>query len=144
MLIFYFCPPLAHCALLYACTNHRRWFLWTAAWLQLHVSLVHASARSFAAVVGGTILVGPCFSSSDCFFFGWAAFFPSASWPLSFLSLFFTFFLFLRSCLIHARMPDWGRAFAWSGPMRFVVILLHGTEFLSTLTGVLFVSFVGP
>ena len=43
-----------------------------------------------------------------CFCFVLLAFFPSASWPLSFLSL---FFLFLRPCLIHARMPDWGRAF---------------------------------
>ena len=35
-------------------------------------------------------------------------FFPSASWPLSIMSL---FFFFLRPCLIHARMPDRSRAF---------------------------------
>ena len=39
-------------------------------------------------------------------------FLPSASWPLS------LFFLFLRPCLIHARMPDWGGAF------------MHGHTFL--------------
>ena len=65
------------------------------------------------------------------FFGGGGAAFPSASWPLSFLSL---FFLFLRPCLIHARMPEIGRAFvhghtflhSWSGPMTLVVSLLHG------------------
>ena len=56
----------------------------------------------------------PCFSSKDSFYFYfisiivfiiifWLPFFPSASWPQSFLSL---FFLFLRPCLIHARMPE--------------------------------------
>ena len=71
-------------------------------------------------------------------------FFPSASWPLSFLSL------FLRPCLIHAWMPDWGRAFvhghtflhSWSGPMTLVVGLLLGATFLSNLTLVLFVSLI--
>ena len=43
---------------------------------------------------------------------------PSASWPLSFLSL----FLFLRPCLIHARMPDRGRVF------------VHGHTFLHSWT----------
>ena len=84
-----------------------------------------------------------------CFCFVGLPFFPSASWPLSFL---FFFFLFLRPCLIHARMPDWGRAFvhghtflhSWSGPMTFVVCLLHGATFLSNLPLVLFVSFIGP
>ena len=28
--------------------DHRHWFHWTAVWLQLHVSLVHVSACSFA------------------------------------------------------------------------------------------------
>ena len=68
-----------------------------------------------------------------CFCFVGLPFFPSASWPLSFLSLFPLFFLFLRPCLIHARMPDWGRAFvhghtflhSWSGPMTLVVGLLR-------------------
>ena len=52
----------------------------------------------------------------------------SACWPLSFLSL------FLRPCLIHARMPGriWsflhGHTFlhSWSGPITLVVGLLHG------------------
>ena len=43
------------------------------------------------------------------------------------------------ACLIHARMPDWGRAFvhghtflhSWSGLMTLVVGLLHGATFLS-------------
>ena len=34
--------------LLYVCIDHRHWFHWTAVWLQLHVSLVHISACSFA------------------------------------------------------------------------------------------------
>ena len=113
----------------------------------------------------------PCFGSSDVFYFVGLPFCPSASWPLSFLSL---FFLFLRPCLIHARMPDWGRAFvhghtflhswthflafmdtlscihghtflhSWSGPMTLVVGLLHGATFLSNLPLVLFMSFIGP
>ena len=53
---------------------------------------------------------------------GGLPFFPPASWPLSFLPL---FFLFLQPCLIHARISDWGRAFvhghtflhSWSGQM---------------------------
>ena len=61
-----------------------------------------------------------------CFCFVGLPFFPSASWPLSFLSL---FFLFLQLCLIHARMPERGRAFvhghtflhSWSGPWSLVV-----------------------
>ena len=50
-------------------------------------------------------------------------------------------FLFLRPCLIHARMPDCGRSFvhghtflhSWSGPMTLVVGLLHGATFLHNL-----------
>ena len=91
----------------------------------------------------------PCLSSSDVFLFCWAAFLSISLLPLFFLSL-FLFFLFLRPCLIHARMPDWGRAFvhghtflhSWSGPM--VVGLLHGATFLSNPILVLFVSFIGP
>ena len=30
------------------CIDHRHWSHWTAVWLQLHVSLVHVSACSFA------------------------------------------------------------------------------------------------
>ena len=76
-------------------------------------------------------------------------FFPSASWPLSFLSLFFFFF---QPGLIHARMPERSRDFvhghtflhSWSGPMTLVVGLLHGATLLSNLPLVLFVSFIGP
>ena len=32
----------------YRCYTYRHWFHWTAVWLQLHVSLVHVSACSFA------------------------------------------------------------------------------------------------
>ena len=62
-------------------------------------------------------------------------------------------FLFLLTCLIHARMPDWGWAFvhghtflhSWSGPMTLVVGLLHGATFLSNLPIVLLlVSFRCP
>ena len=60
--------------------------------------------------------------------------------------------LFLRPCLIHARMPELGRAFvhghtflhSWSGPMRLVVGLLDGATFLSNLPLFLFVSFIIP
>ena len=70
-------------------------------------------------------------------------FFPSASWPLSFLSL------FLWPSLIHVRMPELGRAFvhghnfvhSWSGLIILVVGRLHGATFLYNLTPVLFVSF---
>ena len=94
----------------------------------------------------------PCFRSSDVFLFCWAAFLSvsllASVFPVS-LPL---FFLFLRPCLIHARMPDWGRAFvhghtflhSWSGPMTLVVGLLHGAPFLSNLPLVFFVSFIGP
>ena len=73
----------------------------------------------------------PCFSSSYIFFFCFVGLpcFPSASWTLSLLSLFF----FFRPCLIHAQMPEWGRAFvhgdtflhSWRGPMTLVVGLPH-------------------
>ena len=52
--------------------------------------------------------------------------FPSASWHLSFLSL---FFLFLRPCLIHAWIPDWGRAF------------VHGHTFLHSWSGLMTLAF---
>ena len=49
----------------------------------------------------------PCFSSSDVFLFCWAAFLSisllASVFPVS-LPL---FFLFLRPCLIHARIPYW-------------------------------------
>ena len=95
---------------------------------------------------------GPCFSSSDVFLFCWAAFFSisllASVFPVS-LPL---FFLFFRPCLIHARLPEWGRAFVHghtflhsrSGPMTVVIGLLHGATFLSNLTLVLFVSFIRP
>ena len=98
----------------------------------------------------------PCFSSSDVFLFAFLSISLLASvYPVS-LPL---FFLFLQPCLIHARMPDWGRAF------------VHGHTFLHSWTHflafmewaddigsgpaawsyvpvllplVLFVSFIGP
>ena len=94
----------------------------------------------------------PCFSSSDVFLFCWAAFLSisllASVFPVS-LPL---FFLFFRPCLIHARLPEGGRAFvhghtflhSWSGPMTVVIGLLHGATFLSNLPLVLFVSFIGP
>ena len=76
-----------------------------------------------------------------CFCFVGLPFFPSASWPLSFLSL----FLFLRPCLIHARMPDWGRAFvhghtflhSWTHFLAFMDTLscIHGHTFLHSWSG---------
>ena len=83
----------------------------------------------------------PCFSSSDKFFVLF-----SLRTPVS------LFFLFLWPCMIHARMPERGRAFvhghtflhSWSGPMTLVVNLLHGATFLCNLTHVLFVPFIGP
>ena len=90
----------------------------------------------------------PCFSSSDVFCFAFLSISLLASvFPVSLPFL----FLFLRLCLIHARMPDWGRAFvhghtflhSWSGPMTLVVGLLHGATCLSSLPLVLFVSFIG-
>ena len=93
----------------------------------------------------------PYFSSSNRFSFCWAAFLfislLASVFPVS-LPL---FFLFLRPCLIHAQIPDWGRAFvhghtflhSWSWPMTLVVGLLHGAAFLSNLPLVLSVSVIG-
>ena len=93
-----------------------------------------------------------CFSSSNMFLFCWAAFLSisllASVFPVS-LPL---FLLFLRLCLIHARMLHRGRAFvhghtflhSWSGPMTLIVRLLHGATFLSNLILVLIVSFIGP
>ena len=82
----------------------------------------------------------PCFSSSDVFLFCWAAFLSisllASVFPVS-LPL---FFLFLRPFLIHARMPDWGRAFvhghtflhSWTHFLAFMDTLscIHGHTFL--------------
>ena len=85
---------------------------------------VQRSSPSTPELCLGRPFIVPQIGFLFIFFFwgGGLPFFPSASWPLSFLPL---FFLFLRPCLIHARMPDWGRAFvhghtflhSWSGPM---------------------------
>ena len=88
----------------------------------------------------------PCFNSSDGFLICLSFHQP----PGLCLSSSPLFFLFLRPCLIHARMPAWSRAFvhghaflhSWSGPMILVVGLLHGAAFLSNFTLVLFVSFI--
>ena len=92
--------------------------------------------------------VGLVSVSPMCFCFAGLSFFPLASLSLSFLS----FFSIFRPFLIHARMPELGRDFvpghtflhSWSGPLTLVVGLLHGDTFLSNLTLVLFVSFIGP
>ena len=36
---------------LYVCMDHRHWFHWTAVWLQLHVSLVHAHSLCHKPVI---------------------------------------------------------------------------------------------
>ena len=60
------------------------------------------------------------------------------SWPLS-------LFLFFRPRLIHARLPERGRArIHGSRSMTVVVGLLHGATFQSNLTLVLFVSIIRP
>ena len=99
-----------------------------------------------------TRFVNLVFVPPTCFLFCWAAFLfisPLASvFPIS-IPL---FFLFLRPCLIHTRIPEWGRAFvhghsflhSWSGFMTLVINLFHGATFLSNLPLVLFVSFIGP
>ena len=104
-----------------------------------------SSSPSFvnlSCVKVGLVLVPPI----DFCFVG-LPFFPSA--PVFPVSL---FPLPLTLLLIHARLPDWGRAFvhghtflhSWSGPMTLVVGLLHGAAFLSNLNLVLFVSFTWP
>ena len=105
------------------------------------------------------LLVSSCESYADrlCYFLrcvfvllGCLSFHQPHGLCLSCLSS--SLFLFLRPCLIHARMPGWGRAFvhghtflhSWSGPMTVVVGLLHGATLLSNIPLVLFVSFIGP
>ena len=83
---------------------------------------------------------GPCFSSSDVFLFC-LSFHQPPGLCLSCLPL---FFLFLRPCLIHARMPDWGRAFvhghtflhSWTHFLAFMDTLscIHGHTFLHSWT----------
>ena len=70
----------------------------------------------------------PCFSSSDKCLFCWGAFFSIN--------------------LLANAMPEMSRAFvhghtflhSWSGPMKLVICLLHGTTFLSNLTSAPFIS----
>ena len=126
---------------------------WKISWFCMlgaggHILWLGEVRRSSPSFVNMSCADRPCFSSSDMFFFCWTAFLSlsvlaSVSLPL--------FFLFLLPCLIHAQMPDWGRAFvhehtflhSWRWPTTFVVGLLHGTTFLSNLTLVLFVYFIG-
>ena len=122
---------------------------WGAGGHILWLGKVQRSSPSFVNL--SCALVGLVLVPQKRFLFCWAAFlsisllasvFP-VSLPLS--------FLFLRPCLIHARMHDGSRAFvhghtflhSWSGLMTLVVGLLHGATFLSNLTLVIFVSFVG-
>ena len=89
----------------------------------------------------------PCFSLSDIFFVQLACL--SCHQPPG-ICLSYLLFLFLRPCLIHARMSGRSRAIvhghtffhSWSEPMTLVVGLLRGTTFLSNLTLGLFVSFI--
>ena len=91
-----------------------------------------------------------------CFCFVGLPFFPSASWPLSFLSLFLSFSSssdlawFMRECLTGVGLLCMdtlscihGHTFlhSWSGPMTLVVCLLHGTTLLSNLPVVLILFF---
>ena len=72
-----------------------------------------------------------------CFCFVGLSFFPSASWPLSSLSL----FLWMSRAFVH------GHTFlhSWSGRQRhFVIGLLHGAAFLSDPTLLHYVSFLEP
>ena len=72
------------------------------------------------SVVNMSFVDRPCFSSSDKRLLCWAAFFKSAYW----------------------RMPEMSRSFvhghtllhSWSGPIKFVVCLLHGATLLSNFT----------
>ena len=94
----------------------------------------------------------PCFCSPNVFLFCWAAFLSISLLASVFPVSLPPFFLFLRPCLIHVWMPEWGRAFvhghtflhSWSGSMMVVVGLLQGATFLSNLPLVLFVSFKWP
>ena len=86
----------------------------------------------------------PCFSSSDVFLFCWAAFLSISLLASVFSVSLPLFFLFLRPCLIHARMPDWGRAFvhghtflhSWTHFLAFMDTLscIHGHTFLHSWT----------
>ena len=127
---------------MYSCTGAGGHILWLE-------EVRHSSPQFFVTLSCAYCLGRPCFSSSDVFRFVGLPFFPSASWPLSFLSL---FFLFIRPCLIHARLPDRSRAFvhghtflhSWSVPLTVVIGLLHGATFLSGLPLVLFMSPIKP
>ena len=99
-----------------------------------HILWLREVRRSSSSIVTLSCASRPCFSSSDRFLFYWAAFlsisllasvFP-ISLPLS--------FLFLQLCLIHARLPDWDRAFvhghiflhSWRVPIKLIIALLPG------------------
>ena len=83
----------------------------------------------------------PCFSSSDVFLLCLSFHHPPGLCLSLSLSL---FFLFLRPCLIHARMPDWGGAFvhghtflhSWTHFLAFMDTLscIHGHTFLHSWT----------
>ena len=109
---------------------------------------VRGVKRSSSCIVNPELCLGRlCFSSSDVFLFCWAAFLSISLLPLSFISI---VFLLFRPCLIHARMPDRGRAFvhghtflhSWSGLVTLVVGLLHGATFLSNLPLVFYKTLV--
>ena len=92
------------------------------------------------------------FSFLRCVLFCWATFLSISLLAPVFPVSLPLFFLFFRPCLIHARLPQGGRAFvhghtflhSWSGPMTVVIGLLHGATFLSGLPLFFFVSFIRP
>ena len=86
----------------------------------------------------------PCLSSSDVFLFCWAAFLSNSLLASVFPVSLPLFFLFLRPCLIHARMPDRSWAFvhghtflhSWTHFLAFMDTLscIHGHTFLHSWT----------
>ena len=106
-----------------------------------HILWLGEVKRSSPCFVNLSVPGGPCFGSSDVFCFAFLSISLLASvFPVS-LPL---FFLFLRPCLIHARMPDWGRAFvhgltflhSWTHFLAFMDTLscIHGHTFLHSWT----------
>ena len=90
-----------------------------------------------------------CSSSQIGFCYVGLPFFPSASWPLSFLFLFLYFFLFCGPYLIHARMPFCALthflAFMKCAYIcNYWYLCMELYTFLFNLTPALFVSFIWP
>ena len=69
---------------------------------KLNISYIH-TMQCICSNITLAVPGRPCFGSSDVVCFA----FLSISLLASVLPVSFLFFLFLRTCLIHARMPDW-------------------------------------